>query len=141
MSRGTTAATSSQGDGPPVTHLCWSGEIDISRVPELRDEIMALPTDRPVVLDLSRVSYLDSSGLGMLVLLRKRLARCGVAVTLVDIQPHVRRIFEVTGLDRAFHLGSAPTETTAVTEAEYESIERAQPLNLPGASPAPESAG
>jgi anti-anti-sigma factor len=141
MSRRTTVTTSSQGDGPAVTHLCWSGEIDISRVPELRDEIMALPTDRPVVLDLSRVSYLDSSGLGMLVLLRKRLARCGVAVTLVDVQPHVRRIFDVTGLDRAFHLESAPTETTAVTAADPESIERAQPPRSPSASPARQSAG
>jgi anti-sigma B factor antagonist len=141
MSRRTTVATSSQGDGPPVTHLCWSGEIDISRVPELRDEIMALPTDRPVVLDLSRVSYLDSSGLGMLVLLRKRLARCGVAVTLVDVQPHVRRVFDVTGLDRAFHLESAPMETTAGTAADPESIERAQPPRSPSASPARQSAG
>jgi anti-sigma B factor antagonist len=141
MSRRTTAATSSQGDGPPVTHLCWSGEIDISRVPELRDEIMALPTDRPVILDLSRVSYLDSSGLGMLVLLRKRLARCGEVVTLVDVQPHVRRIFDVTGLDRAFDFELAPTETTAVTEAEPESTERAQPPRSPSVSPAPQSAG
>jgi anti-anti-sigma factor len=130
-----------QGDGLPVTHLCWSGEIDISRVSELRDEIMALATDRPVVLDLSRVSYLDSSGLGMLVLLRKRLARCGMAVTLVDVQPHVRRIFDVTGLDRGFDFELAPTETTTVTEAEPESIERAQPPRSPSASPAPQSAG
>jgi anti-anti-sigma factor len=141
MSRHTSAAMSWQEDGPPATHLRWTGEIDITRVPELRDEILALPTDRSVVLDLSSVSYLDSSGLGMLVLLRKRLARCGATVTLVGIQPHVRRILDITGLDRAFHFGPAPTETSAATEAEPESIERARPPGSPGASLAPESAG
>ena len=141
MSRHTTASVSSQDDGPPVTHLRWTGEIDLTRVPELRDEILGLPTDRSVVLDLSSVSYLDSSGLGMLVLLRKRLARCGAAVTLVGVQPHVHRILDITGLGRAFHIGSIPAETTAVAEAEPESIEQGQPLGSPGGSLAPESAG
>ena len=58
-------------------------------------------------LDLSTVSYLDSSGLGMLVLLRKRLARRGAGVTLFDVQPNVRRVLEITGLNRAFHFDSA----------------------------------
>jgi anti-anti-sigma factor len=136
MSRHSTAATSSSGDGHPVTHLRWSGEIDITRVPQLRDEIMAVPTDRPVMLDLSTVSYMDSSGLGMLVLLRKRLARSGAAVTLVDVQPQVRRVLDITGMDRAFHLGSTATETPAHTEAGPESIER-NPQAAPGASLAP----
>ena len=43
----------------------------------------------------------------MLVLLRKRLARRGAEVTLFDVQPHVRRVLEITGLNRAFQFASA----------------------------------
>lgn len=106
-----TTVTSSAEDGDRVTRLRWTGEIDATRVPDLRDEILALPADGPVLLDLSAVSYLDSSGLGMLVLLRKRLARCGAAVTLVDVQPNILRVLEITGLDRAFQLVPAPADS------------------------------
>ena len=102
-----TTAVLSAGDGHVVTSWRWTGEIDVTQVPDLRDEILALPADRSVHLDLSAVSYLDSSGLGMLVLLRKRLARCGAVVTLVDVQPQVRRVLDITGLNRAFHFASA----------------------------------
>ena len=98
------AAVFSVAGGHAVTSLRWTGEIDVTQVPDLRDEILAVPADRSVHLDLSTVSYLDSSGLGMLVLLRKRLARCGAVVTLVDIQPQVRRVLDITGLNRAFRL-------------------------------------
>jgi anti-sigma B factor antagonist len=114
MGRRVTTAIVSAADGLRVTNVRWTGEIDITRVPELRDEILALPTDHPVHLDLSTVSYLDSSGLGMLVLLRKRLTRCGAAVTLVDVQPHVLRVLEVTGLDRAFQFSAAPVDPAPV---------------------------
>jgi anti-anti-sigma factor len=100
------SVVSSVVDGHAVTSLRWTGEIDVTRVPDLRDEILALPADRSVHLDLSTVSYLDSSGLGMLVLLRKRLGRCGAAVTLVDVQPQVGRVLEITGLNRLFHFAS-----------------------------------
>jgi anti-anti-sigma factor len=100
-------AVFSVADGYAVTSLRWTGEIDVTQVPELRDEILGLPADRSVHLDLSAVSYLDSSGLGMLVLLRKRLARRGAGVTLFDVQPNVCRVLEITGLNRAFHFASA----------------------------------
>ena len=107
------AAVFSAAGGHPVTSLRWTGEIDVTQVPDLRDEILAVPADRSVHLDLSTVSYLDSSGLGMLVLLRKRLARCGAVVTLVDIQPQVRRVLDITGLNRAFHFAPEPASEPA----------------------------
>jgi anti-sigma B factor antagonist len=116
----TPQAVFSVADGHTVTSLRWTGEIDVTQVPELRDEILALPADRSVHLDLSTVSYLDSCGLGMLVLLRKRLARRGVGVTLFDVQPQVRRVLEITGLNRAFRFASAsgPADADEVHVAE-----------------------
>jgi anti-anti-sigma factor len=113
-------AVFSVADWHAVTSLRWTGEIDVTQVPELRDEILALPPDRSVHLDLSTVSYLDSSGLGLLVLLRKRLVRRGAGVTLVDVQPHVRRVLEITGLNRAFQFASAsePVDADEIYVAE-----------------------
>jgi anti-anti-sigma factor len=118
MARRVMAALSSPTeDGGRVTTLSWTGEIDLTKVPDLRDEIMALPTDRPVRLDMSTVSYLDSSGLGMLVLLRNRLAGCGAAVTLVDVQPQVRRVLDITGLARAFLFGHTTSDGAPVLDS------------------------
>ena len=134
------AVSSSAADGQWVTRLCWTGEIDITSVPELRDEILALPTDRPVQLDLSAVTYLDSSGLGMLVLLRKRLARRGATMTLVNVQPHVRRILGITGLDRAFHLEAerADAAPDATVQDELGKPTEAQDARTGFLAPAPE---
>jgi anti-anti-sigma factor len=118
MARRVMAALSSPTeDGGRVT-LSWTGEIDLTKVPDLRDEIMALPTDRSVRLDLSAVSFLDSSGLGMLVLLRNRLAGCGAAVTLVDVQPQVRRVLDITGLARALLFGHATSDGAPVLDSQ-----------------------
>jgi anti-anti-sigma regulatory factor len=56
----------------------------------------------------------------MLVLLRKRLARRGAEVTLFDVPPHVRRVLEITGLNRAFQFASAsePAEADEIYVAE-----------------------
>jgi anti-sigma B factor antagonist len=118
MARRVTAALSSPTEDGRVTTLSWTGEIDITMVPDLRAEIMTLPTDRSVRLDMSTVSYLDSSGLGMLVLLRKRLARCGADVTLVDVQPQVRRVLDITGLNRAFLFGHTTSDGAPVLDSQ-----------------------
>ena len=81
---------------------------------------MALPTDQSVRLDMSTVSFLEPSGLGMLVLLRKRLAGCGAAVTLVEVQPQVRRVLDITGLARAFLFGHATSDGAPVLDSQPE---------------------
>ena len=56
-----------------------------------------------LVVDLARVSFVDSSGLGALVGLLKRVGNAG-DLAVADLQPAVRRMFELTRMDRVFRV-------------------------------------
>ena len=72
------------------------GEIDMVTAPALDHELEALPGS--LTLDVSAVTFLDSSGLSVLV--RHHQARCedGLSLRLVEVPPIVRRVLEVTRL-------------------------------------------
>lgn len=81
-----------------------SGEIDVHSAPGLRERLGAAMTgdvDR-VVVDLEQVTFLDSTGLGVLVAAHKALRAAGHGFALVCSTPRVLRIIEITGLDRVF---------------------------------------
>lgn len=91
-------------DGLPVVHL--SGEVDLAAAPALRDRLVTLAqqlaaTDgaRGVVLDLERVSFIDSTGLSVLVAAHSRLGESGRQLRVAAAPPRVRRVLELTGLD------------------------------------------
>ncbi|MEN3307224.1 MAG: anti-sigma factor antagonist [Micromonosporaceae bacterium] len=81
-----------------------SGEIDVYTAPQLRERLIALVEDgaRKVVVDLSRVEFLDSTGLGVLVGALKRLRGVNGDLALVCAQERLLKIFRITGLDRVF---------------------------------------
>ncbi len=84
------------------------GEIDVATSPRLRTELSALigRGATAITLDFAGVSFVDSSGLGVLVGALKRL-RGGDegdgsgALRIVGVQDAVRRVFEITGLQTA----------------------------------------
>lgn len=100
---------SSHGD-VPVVHLV--GEIDLQTSPELRTTLLQWVERRPrrLILDLAGVSYVDSSGVGTFVDLKRKLERVGGRVVLVGLQQRVRSVFEITRLDRFFTLAESIDE-------------------------------
>jgi anti-sigma B factor antagonist len=83
-----------------------AGEIDVYTAPQLRQRLISLVEagDRQVVVDLGRVDFLDSTGLGVLVGALKRLRSVNGELTLVCAQERLLKIFRITGLDRVFTL-------------------------------------
>ncbi len=102
-----------------LTVLHLEGELDIYTVGAFRQESDKLdPGDAQVVVDLSDVSLLDSSGLGALVSLLNRARAGGAQLGVVCPQRHLRRVFEITGLRRAFLFGDdVDAVRTALAEA------------------------
>lgn len=98
--------------GPPV--LALYGEVDQYVAGELRDRLSAAIDEggAALVLDLSGVTFVDSMGLGILLNALKRMALGGGELRLVVPRNHVRRVFELTLLDRAFTLD--PTRERAL---------------------------
>jgi len=77
-----------------------AGEIDISTVPRLRDCLFELAAaGRPLVTDLDQISFIDSSGLAVLVGTAKRATACGGSLHAVCSRPKIRQLFRLTGLD------------------------------------------
>ena len=82
------------------------GQADLHTASDLRTAISAA-IDRGavrLVVDLSEATFIDSMTLGVLLGAVKRLRPAGGAVSVVCRDPHIRRIFEITLLDRIFTL-------------------------------------
>ena len=93
--------TVEDGEDPPVCRL--SGELDALNAPRLRALLLERGQDeRGLVLDLSELQFIDSSGLGVLVGALKRYEAAGQGLTLRAPRPSVRRVLDMTGLTRAF---------------------------------------
>jgi anti-sigma B factor antagonist len=92
------------------------GQADLHTAPDLRAAITeALDTGATgLVVDLSEATFIDSMTLGVLLGAVKRLRPSGGKVTIVCVDPHIRRIFEITLLDRVFSLHSDRDEALAV---------------------------
>lgn len=73
-------------------------------------ELGRLPGD-PVILDLSRVAFLDSSGLGAVVAVLKMLAP-GRRLELSGLTPNVMKVFRLTRMDSVFTLHDALPQGT-----------------------------
>ncbi len=89
------------GDKPVVRA---EGEIDLGTVDALRRAASEVVRGKPesVIFDLTRVTYIDSSGLGILVATRKNLGGRRDAVVVITSQPAVLQSLRITGLDRIF---------------------------------------
>jgi len=89
---------------PESPRVAVRGEIDVATSPALRDQLSALVANgaRDITLEFEGVSFVDSSGLGVLVGTYKRLRdEVGGSVRIVGAQPSVRKVFEITGLEQA----------------------------------------
>jgi len=92
-----------------------SGELDVATAPELRAYLHNIVDDgaSTLIVDLSDVGFLDSTTLGVLISVHKRLAEAGGVVELVIPHARLLRIFQITGLDRVFTIHSSLTGAAA----------------------------
>jgi anti-sigma B factor antagonist len=92
-----------------------TGEIDAYTAPQVREQVSRLVGDgtRHVVADLRGVNFLNSTGLGVLVGSLKRLRDAGGSLTIVAGPGRILKIFEITGLVRAFALYPSVPEAIA----------------------------
>ena len=77
------------------------GELDSINAPRLR-AVLVERIESNVVVDLSELEFIDSSGLGVLVGALKRFDASGHRLTLRSPTSAIQRVFAITGLDQAF---------------------------------------
>lgn len=94
--------TADTADGG-ATVVTLSGEVDLRHSPALRKSLMELMLDkRAVVMDLSGVEYIDSSGIAGLVEAYQMARRNGTGFVLAAISDPVGRVLQLARLDRVF---------------------------------------
>jgi anti-sigma B factor antagonist len=98
------AKDTSSSRKPEVVAL--DGEIDLHESPMLMERLNPLIARKlpRIHLDLSRVSYIDSSGLAAFIDAMQRIQAYGGEFALVATRESVRRIFEISRLDQVFKL-------------------------------------
>lgn len=102
----------SSTDSGSTVLLEVSGEVDADSVGELRDKVLScLVRGRPaeVIVDLRRVTLLDSAALGTLVGCHRAAEAAGARLVLRDPPAFVRRVIFVTGLGGLFGLAGEHT--------------------------------
>jgi anti-sigma B factor antagonist len=91
----------SEGDAYVVE---LTGEIDVYTSPKVKDAVTEL-IDREhynLVINLEKVRYIDSTGLGVLIGGLKRVREHGGSDNLVCTNPQIKKIFDITGLVKIF---------------------------------------
>jgi anti-sigma B factor antagonist len=90
------------------------GEVDLYTSSQLRDAILRLTeeAENRIVVDLNNVSFMDSSGLGVLVAGLKRARERGGELALVFGEGSVQKVIGITGLDKIFSTHRSVGEAT-----------------------------
>ncbi len=82
-----------------------AGDIDMSTVAGLRERLLGLAdSGQPLIVDLNRVSFIDSAGLGALVGVARRADLRGGSLHAVCSRPQTRKLLWLTGVDRRIPL-------------------------------------
>lgn len=93
------------------------GELDVSNAPQLRQTITTALDEGSgkVIVDLSTVTFMDSTTLGVLIGAHNRVRESGGALGVVAPDDKIRRVFRITGLDKVFTLyDTVPDAATAL---------------------------
>jgi anti-sigma B factor antagonist len=100
--------------------LAVHGEADLHSAPELKERLRAAVDGdaRTIVVDLTQTDFVDSTSLGVLLGATKRLRERNGEIRLVVPGPELRRIFEITLLDRVFQLHDTREQALAAVSAE-----------------------
>jgi anti-sigma B factor antagonist len=87
-----------------VFHL--EGEIDLHVSPAIQSSLQEIVKDKPAlfIVDMSKVSYIDSSGLAVLIEAMQNVDGYRGKFALVGLQESVRHIFEIARLDQVFRI-------------------------------------
>jgi anti-sigma B factor antagonist len=95
------------------------GEVDVYTAPKLKSRLIDLVDEGKynIVIDLQKVEFMDSSGLGVLVGGLKRVKSHEGSIALVCTQENILKIFRITGLVKVFPIFASDEEALASFKA------------------------
>ena len=82
------------------------GEVDIHSSPEVKEKLESIldEQEKSMIINAEELDYIDSTGLGMLIGIVKRLKQNDLELVLAKPQPSVLKLFRITGLDKVIRI-------------------------------------
>ena len=96
-----------------VVHV--AGEVDLANAPELDQQLASVMSETPsqLIVDLTDVTFMDSTGLGVLVRALKRSRELEIRLDLIVTNERVLKVIGITGLDTVLPIHSSMDSITA----------------------------
>ncbi|EKN62366.1 STAS domain-containing protein [Schinkia azotoformans] len=87
-----------------------AGEVDVYTAPMLRDAIIPLTVenDSNLIVDMTKVSYMDSTGLGVFIGAFKSSHQYRSTLKLIGVTEKIERLFQITGLSEIIDIDTKP---------------------------------
>jgi len=82
------------------------GEVDIYTSPELKNKIFELIEEKNsnIVINGEKLDYIDSTGLGILMGIYKKLQEKNLSIKVINLKPNIYKLFDITGLNKIFSI-------------------------------------
>jgi anti-sigma B factor antagonist len=94
-----------EASGRDASVVSLAGELDLSTIPRIEGQLLEqVRSHSGVVVDLTRLSFIDSSGIGLLIKAFRAVDDGGKLLTVIAPGSQVERVFQVAGIDRALPL-------------------------------------
>ncbi|HSS64090.1 MAG TPA: STAS domain-containing protein [Gammaproteobacteria bacterium] len=91
-----------------VAVIALSGDVDLESSPKVRDVLLdCVGAKRPVLVDMSGVAYIDSSGVASLVEAHQRARKVKTTFALAQVSQSAMRVLELARLDKVFTIHSS----------------------------------
>ncbi|MCH1900299.1 STAS domain-containing protein [Leptospira interrogans] len=98
-----------------IVILDINGEIDLCNAPEIKDVIAKLIEEQKyyTIINLEKVSYIDSSGIGALISSLSNLKKYQGGLKIINVSGSVRKVFELTKLTSFFEIFDNESEAVS----------------------------
>jgi anti-sigma B factor antagonist len=89
-----------------------NGEIDLYNAPDIKESIKGqIESGKTnIIINLDKVSYIDSSGIGVLISSLSNLKKAGGSLKIINVYASVRKVFELTKLTSFFDIYDGEAE-------------------------------
>ncbi|HHV25613.1 STAS domain-containing protein [Anaerosalibacter bizertensis] len=80
------------------------GEVDIYTSPKLKEKLLKSLKEKEtdLLIDGEKLDYIDSTGLGVLISILKKVKESENNIILINLKSNIRKLFDITGLDKVF---------------------------------------
>ena len=82
--------------------ITLTGNLDSSKSDEAKGVFQTI--DESVTIDMANLDFICSSGIGTLVMAYRQLRERGKSITLMNLKPHIKQVFEVSLLHKVFEI-------------------------------------